>query len=76
LQALRLFGQLPHLHRDDRVASIDIVRKIGGYPAHQPLSLICRAFGNRYAVLAGGDDQDGRRQSRFAWPRTARPLTN
>jgi len=27
------------------------------------LSLICPAAGNRYAILTGGDDQDGRRQS-------------
>ena len=63
LQPLGLIGQLPGLRGDDRAERLDIIGQIGGGSAHQSLSLICRAAGNRYAVLTGGEDQEGRRQS-------------
>jgi hypothetical protein len=63
LQPLGLVGELAGLRGDDRAEHVDVIGKIGGGSAHQGLSLICRAGSNRYAVLAGGEDQDGRRQS-------------
>jgi hypothetical protein len=63
LQPLGLVGDLPSLRRDDRAEHLDIIGQVGGGSAHQGLSLICPVPGNRYAVLTGGEDQEGRRQS-------------